>query len=1782
MEAVSAFDWVHLFTTNPNELIRIESLIKLYRKTPKRIRRQVQAGSYLEGLLTGNKESRLQDLAAIYNDEFAQSLPTNKDVFSVARTYASPTQFSALQLRVSHMRRACLLCVLEEMEAHAKKARGRSTTDDNSRAVELPQEPNPQPRAVNSVNASQGIQLMLSMTLSMSVCTLRGLDESSQMLSLQFTFNALLSLLFPVASSRLSNRPEDAITHEVFDFYNCENDTDVLPGNPMATALNLIVDLITTTLAKCAVSTPDGKQPQDLGSSAVSLLFAMAVCTNSLRLVATVMLSMMRNKELRLNSEMSALLASAVGMQLASTYVRQLSRCMFDRRLFTVRTALDRDQLAQLISFTSRRVLVCDDSCTREEKGVLRDCCIKCMRMLRSNITPSASTATSPSKVMTETASLSLKKSLDGILFAVNAAPDSENKLLITEAAALYASAKDVLIADCTSQFQLIGQLAQDVCAESVSSQSTASESGKALLLEELMNCLEDDGCLIQLLNKGSPAEGVDSLLDLFENALFSEDIMIPTHLLSKYSQFVCRTSAMFVCVVISRINEISRLDTDAGSDERAISSAASDTRNRNGDIEEANRMVGECGELLMKLLGAMKKQVDVLLRSHGRSHSNVSSSYTLLVRKISKTCAAQVTPAVAVAFRFLLDQLQLGPQGKKAELDLDIETDEQTGSFPVVDCACVVRPSSLSHLISGLESVGTFLESAVAYLGCPLNTTPHAVLGFSREMSLTNSGETSPESVDEEFVLDEDKELRSALFVEDTQSALPASVSVADADADLGWLQCLNGEVQSLRLSLTAFFIRASPDDNRRNVVDECNGWLEGDIFKSGLLVDDTVGDIASVLPFLRVLAEGDEANANRARLIQLMRAQVPADRRNAPTVVNRTVHAMCSALIWHTGLGMEALALSEGRTQKPSAVLIGVWKQAQEIRQQLDSIVANPEDEWGTEVLIGPSPASMFEKALLLLTYVPNQAVALSAGRLAVLTDYASLTTNLVRFVTTGPSADLMRRAQLLREKCVLSRSKGLDLASSLLIEATTDEAKLAVVRTLALALQPRLLSQSSDAVRPFFADLHGSSAKSKSLLICSWLNLTEMMLKSCADWLGRSGQASFGAEVCKDLVMFAVAGLARNYVGYFDTISQAEFLSFLSATVLFLKECGNSTHLPIRLCVCSAAEMLFRSICGFDVSTITYGSSKDGDLPSHGSESSLSTRLGVADSSKHFDLLNMLLGVVGGQLNRCLESNPTKETAPHRSLAPVVPRKKGSSSVATGTDAAFNELQTAEVQWLVPQVASCNPCEPGFLCPYEKLPSVHCLSFWLWRPLHSEDGLILTKAGPVHCEEDAQARAWGFISVGLQGGYVSLHWGRKPSKMALISHNAVPSSRWVHVSYRINVRDTTIDLFINGTHDKSSQLDSVMLNPPRDCISPHPWFFGQVPSYVDHQRAASCAIAGCCILAGDFSDNAIRALPQWVITILRPSTSLAEVMGNTVQLRGAGDRSEDRVANAFSSICPSEGHFCVKIHNIGAGNSGGIPGKNLSVGLTTLNSLEMGRGQPFILGASGASIGVCYDSYAQLHVLKYSHRRRSEPLPRPLLVGDSIIVGFSLHDAFAKFLVVSEDGTIIIQKKFPLPYAPLAASEAREDRTDDGDGYSRCFVCGASFGEGDLVTVMDEKPARILLANVADEESSSYSKAALSAWDLGLTLMETPVVDAIMNRETLSVLSTVNRICNVMNRACQLFGSQQQMDTVQANLLHPLANIAFCATSTAVRLIANKIFVSLLTQASPKGYD
>ena len=58
-------------------------------------------------------------------------------------------------------------------------------------------------------------------------------------------------------------------------------------------------------------------------------------------------------------------------------------------------------------------------------------------------------------------------------------------------------------------------------------------------------------------------------------------------------------------------------------------------------------------------------------------------------------------------------------------------------------------------------------------------------------------------------------------------------------------------------------------------------------------------------------------------------MRARVGEDQ-GTIEAVNRAVYATCAALIWHQGLGVEALALAEGRVTTPSKVTIcsGLYK--------------------------------------------------------------------------------------------------------------------------------------------------------------------------------------------------------------------------------------------------------------------------------------------------------------------------------------------------------------------------------------------------------------------------------------------------------------------------------------------------------------------------------------------------------------------------------------------------------------------------------------------------------------------------------------------------------------------------------------------------------------------------------------------------------------------------------------------------------------------------------------
>ena len=77
----------------------------------------------------------------------------------------------------------------------------------------------------------------------------------------------------------------------------------------------------------------------------------------------------------------------------------------------------------------------------------------------------------------------------------------------------------------------------------------------------------------------------------------------------------------------------------------------------------------------------------------------------------------------------------------------------------------------------------------------------------------------------------------------------------------------------------------------------------------------------------------EGTDGSA----LCKAMRARVGEDQ-GSVEAVNRAVYATCAALIWHQGLGAEALALAEGRVAAPSKALSKAWRFGQQMRQYFD----------------------------------------------------------------------------------------------------------------------------------------------------------------------------------------------------------------------------------------------------------------------------------------------------------------------------------------------------------------------------------------------------------------------------------------------------------------------------------------------------------------------------------------------------------------------------------------------------------------------------------------------------------------------------------------------------------------------------------------------------------------------------------------------------------------------------------------------------------------------------
>lgn len=127
---------------------------------------------------------------------------------------------------------------------------------------------------------------------------------------------------------------------------------------------------------------------------------------------------------------------------------------------------------------------------------------------------------------------------------------------------------------------------------------------------------------------------------------------------------------------------------------------------------------------------------------------------------------------------------------------------------------------------------------------------------------------------------------------------------------------------------------------------------WLDTTLFMGGNFSSQTTEQ--SEIPIvtqdpqilLRLLSDAPNGRGDSQYLVQIMKAHVLQDRGRDPAL-NHLAHAACAALLWHGGLGEEAVQLvrsvsgdgqggndSEQRIELPSERIITSWRVAQELR--------------------------------------------------------------------------------------------------------------------------------------------------------------------------------------------------------------------------------------------------------------------------------------------------------------------------------------------------------------------------------------------------------------------------------------------------------------------------------------------------------------------------------------------------------------------------------------------------------------------------------------------------------------------------------------------------------------------------------------------------------------------------------------------------------------------------------------------------------------------------------
>jgi hypothetical protein len=261
----------------------------------------------------------------------------------------------------------------------------------------------------------------------------------------------------------------------------------------------------------------------------------------------------------------------------------------------------------------------------------------------------------------------------------------------------------------------------------------------------------------------------------------------------------------------------------------------------------------------------------------------------------------------------------------------------------------------------------------------------------------------------------------------------------------------------------------------------------------------------------------------------------------------------------------------------------------------------------------------------------------------------------------------------------------------------------------------------------------------------------------------------------------------------------------------------------------------------------------------------------------------------------------------------------------------------------------------------------------------------------------------------------------------------------------------------------------------------LSPHPFYFGEPPSYVTSQRCADAVVARVCCISGALSGDMVARLPAVTAFDMQSGGLSSDEMlladdGGDCRFTCAympglterGMASQVPIRNKYARVPTKNTNsmFSFKITKFEETQPFGF-----SCGFAPLNSVlkNSQTSAPFVFGETLASYGVFFDGSA--FVLKSSRSRKRTKIPSSLCVGDVICIEFHPDESLVTFKV--QGSQVNINQIFALstnhaaaikaPATAQRGSKQMKNRagvvirlgTLSDDGVNVRYYCGRSLG-------------------------------------------------------------------------------------------------------------------------------